>query len=350
LSAPTRFTLPLFTVVMPAKYLALSAIVFLACSFSPTPVAALSVDSHGLQARHAHIGQAFAKRAPKRCKARTPQAVGDPTTSSTTPAATPAIPNQNTPAPPANTPAPSGYSPKGCLAIADGAFSLATLAKFKTPQVSTFYTWSPWKISGFNDLGYQFVPMYSHLDQQHDFNEQVIAGLGNHILGFNEPDMEGLYHIDPWAAAARWKDDIKPKKALGYQLISPALSSAPGSIQWMHNFIGACGEDCVDKIAVHWYGIHASEFISYLQLWHETFQRNIWVTEFACTNFAGTEKCPDIPGFAHTVKEFMDNTPWVEHYCPFVVSNDMKDVEEGNRLYDYQGNPTDLARIYFGYP
>lgn len=198
---------------MPAKYLnilALSAIVFLACSFS-TPVAALSVDSHGLQARHAHIGQSFAKRAPKRCKARSPLA-GDPATSSSLPATTPVNPDQNTPAPPANTPAPPANTPavsggggKACLAMADWDNTLTVLQNFKTPRVSmyvlsfdshcsrtklvlvSYHNWSPRKMEGSDRMGYEFVPTIKDASDKDALLEVVkIPGYSSHIIGFNE--------------------------------------------------------------------------------------------------------------------------------------------------------------------
>lgn len=135
------------TVVMPVKYLnilALSAIVFVACSFLPTPVTALSIDSNGLHARHAHIGQAFAKRASKRCRAGPPSPAGaNPTTSPSTPAVTPAN-SPNTPAttpattPPAPAPSPNYSGQKAGLALAnwDLATRAAVLKNFKLRRVS----------------------------------------------------------------------------------------------------------------------------------------------------------------------------------------------------------------------
>jgi hypothetical protein len=337
--------------IMSAKYLnflALSAIVFLACTFSPTPVAALSVDSHGLHARHAHIGQAFAKRAPKRCKARSPQAGGDPTTSSP-PAATPANPNQNTPAPPATTPAtqPPPYSGgKVCVALSqwDGP-ALDLLHNFQLGKSAIYYNWTPQTQTPDPNFrfGYEFIPMFK-TDDTEGFKKTVVPGYSSHVLGNNEPD-----HIQMPAGtvADLWKANVLPLKKSGYQLVSPALTSAPNSIQWMRDFIAICGGECVDKIALHWYGFDANEFIKYLQMWYAEFGRPIWVTEFACTGFPKV-RCPNMYEFSRAVKGFMDNTPWVEHYCPFVVSQDMKDVDEQNRLVYGRAELSDLAKYYFG--
>lgn len=38
----------------------------------------------------------------------------------------------------------------------------------------------------------------------------------------------------------------------------------------------------VDFVALHWYGTDAQAFIAYVQDFHTTFGKPIWVTEFAC--------------------------------------------------------------------
>ena len=130
---------------MPAKYLnflALSAIVFLACSFGTTPVAALSVDN-GLHARHARIGQSVARRGTnQRCKARSASGSAVVPASSTPPAYTPKPTTTTTPQAPAPTPAASsggGGGGKACLAFSYWDDTVPTiLANFKTSHVSWY--------------------------------------------------------------------------------------------------------------------------------------------------------------------------------------------------------------------
>ena len=76
---------------------------------------------------------------------------------------------------------------------------------------------------------------------------------------------------------------MQPLKAQGIRLGSPAPSSALSGKTWLQDFLTACGGTCiVDFIALHWYGINSTQFIIYLQDFHDTFQRPIWVTEWAC--------------------------------------------------------------------
>ena len=64
---------------------------------------------------------------------------------------------------------------------------------------------------------------------------------------------------------------------------SPAPSSAPKGKQWLLDWMDACGGGCtVDFIAVHYYDINSTQFMDYLEDYHNTFQRPVWVTEWAC--------------------------------------------------------------------
>jgi hypothetical protein len=56
--------------------------------------------------------------------------------------------------------------------------------------------------------------------------------------------------MDPTYAATLWNELMRPLKDQGYTLISPALTSAPNSKDWMRTFLNACGGNCVsiDKL------------------------------------------------------------------------------------------------------
>ena len=46
--------------------------------------------------------------------------------------------------------------------------------------------------------------------------------------------------MDPYTAAALWKQHIEPKRQMGYKLATPAMSSRPNGHDWMKQFIAAC--------------------------------------------------------------------------------------------------------------
>ena len=98
-----------------------------------------------------------------------------------------------------------------------------------------------------------------------------------HVLGFNEPEIEGQSNISPADGADLWKAHIEPLRAQGLKLGSPAPSGAPAGKQWLLDWMDACGGGCtVDFIALHWYDINSTAFMEYLQDYHDTFQRPIW--------------------------------------------------------------------------
>lgn len=347
---------------MSAKYLqflAFSAIVLLTSSFSSTPVNALSIDSK-LQARHVHIGQAFAKRATnKRCKARSSSSApaagvhSTPAPSSSSVPYTPQ-PTTTTPKPAASTPAPapaySGGNAKAGLAFAVWDNNVPTiLANFKLPHVSAIYSWNPNLVPGAKQDGYLDAPMLWGTKDLDQWKQLVVPGYASVVLGFNEPDHPNQAYLDPGYACQLWQQYMLPLRNQGYTLVSPATTSAPSGITWMHNFLNACGGiSAIDKISVHWYGTKPQEFIQYLQLWYNTFGKPIWVTEFACQDFTGSgQTCGDIQGFARTVRGFMDSTWWVEKYFPFAISYNLGNVDGVNQLLGANLQPTELAHIYF---
>jgi len=190
-------------------------------------------------------------------------------------------------------------------------------------------------------LGYDFVPIVKPGFQNLD---KVV---GPYVLGFNEPNHEGAY-IDPTYAATLWKEKVLPLKAKGYKLIAPATSSKADAIPWMQTFLSACGDNCVDIQAFHWYGTNPDALLEYTKKWHDTFQKPIWVTEFACHDFTNTSPCSDVYGFAQKVRDGFNGLSYVEQFFPFVVgpADAFHGVNTVNNLLDGE-SPSALAKVYF---
>lgn len=112
------------------------------------------------------------------------------------------------------------------------------------------------------------------------------------------PEQGGQSNLTVSRGVDLWRTYVQPLKAQGVQLGSPASSSAPSGKTWLHDFLGLCGGNCtVDFIALHWYGTNSTQFIEYLQDFHNTFQRPIWVTEWACQVGASSgHLCPSFVG------------------------------------------------------
>lgn len=139
-----------------------------------------------------------------------------------------------------------------------------------------------------------------------------------------------------------------------------------------------------DGLATHWYGTDASEFQTYMENFHNTFNMDIWVTEYACEvrhsmfvfilvlltvhllqNFSGGAQCTEdgVWSFMETTKTWMEETDWIAAYfafgeilsvvCLLHQSNflkgvmiDMSGVNDLDRLMADDGTPTDLGYYY----
>lgn len=144
-----------------------------------------------------------------------------------------------------------------------------------------------------------------------------------------------------------WKTYLEPLRSRGIRLGSPAPSSAPSGKTWLQAFLAACAGGCtVDFIALRssldmgsvdvvfntntdYYDVNATNFMDYLDDFHATFQRPIWVTEWACQNFNDPNaQCSqdDVILFLNVTQTFMDSSEFVERYAWFGAMKDMSGV------------------------
>jgi hypothetical protein len=123
--------------------------------------------------------------------------------------------------------------------------------------------------------------------------------------------------MSPGAAVSMWKEYIDPLADKGYTLMSPACTNGPSGIAWYKSFFAECTGCRIHALAVHYYGTDATDMINYLIELHDTFNMNIWVTEFACQDFSYRTTCSNAYEFLGTVKTFMDNTEWIGAYFAF---------------------------------
>ncbi|KAL6306686.1 glycosyl hydrolase catalytic core-domain-containing protein [Sparassis latifolia] len=180
-------------------------------------------------------------------------------------------------------------------------------------------------------VGYQtleFVPMLWRESQVSDWERSINNTISyqhvTHALGFNEPEQS------------------EPLKAQGILIGTPAPSSAPVGKQWLLQWLDACQGGCtVDFVALHWYDINSMPFVVYLEDFYETFQRPIWVTEWACQNYNQADnQCSlqDIVTFMDATQAFMDDMQWVERYAWFGAIENMQGVNADNALITSSGN------------
>jgi hypothetical protein len=362
--------------------LTLATIAILASSFGATPANALSVESHNFVRRHAdhHL---IAKRQQststkanrKRCRARVSTSLSAPVstspakptsssvapapapTSSSQPAPKPTTSQAPAPAPPKTTsqaPAPSPTPPpssggggKACIAWANsGEDRFPNFVSWKT---SVYYTWSPWKVAAASKTGIDFAAMLWGEKQIGDFTRLVKPGYAKYILGFNEPNQAGQALLSPGHAADLWAQYIEPLSHQGFITVSPAPTNAPSGLQWLKDWLAACGGRCNPRfIATHFYGTRASDLIAHLEQYYAAFNKPLWLTEFACQSFGGGAQCGpgDVVNFMNTATTWMDSSYKVDRYCWFGFLDNMSNVNYANKLIGGDNRPNDLGRNY----
>jgi len=344
-----------------------SGVAILLLSFSP-PIGALSIEAHGQSlARHtfhSHDSIARKKRAnSKRCKTRGSSVSSSSSTkkASTTKTSVPSSSTKSTSNGSnsgkgsdssnsgSSNNANSNGSKKAGLAWANG--NDPSLKYYKSSKTKLLYTWSPECPSNAKSLGFECVPMCWGWKQVENFQKTAIEGYAKYAMGPNEPNQKGQSDMSPSSGAELWNKYLKPLRSKGYTLVSPAVTSAPNGKKWMQDFfdqIGGTGG--VDIVAIHWYDVGAEKFIAYVEDFYNTFQKPIWVTEFACQNFNGGAQCSmdEVWTFMGTVTKWMDKTSFVLAYFAFGVMHDMQGVNNDNQLMAASGKPTDLGYMYIG--
>ncbi|KAG8765915.1 hypothetical protein FRC12_007196 [Ceratobasidium sp. 428] len=249
----------------------------------------------------------------------------------------------------------SGSSLKAGLGWGGGG----NISQFEGHQVGWYATWAPtsWVTP---PPALEYVPQLWGGRDAALFGSTVNAssislnGIKN-ILAMNEPQEPSQSNLSPQDAAAMWKTYLEPLKAAGVRLGSPATTSAPNGKTWLQDFLTACDGCSVDFIALHWYGVVATEFISYIEDFYKTFQRPIWVTEWACLNFvAGGSQCTndEVVQFMKTTQSYMDQAQWVERYAWFGAMANLPAGVPNNftALMDPSGVINALGQQYIGPP
>lgn len=136
----------------------------------------------------------------------------------------------------------------------------------------------------------------------------------SHILGFNEPDQVGGggSNMDVGSAVAAYKQYIHPLGEQGLRLGSPAVTNGnePNKgINWLKQFMSQCSDCQVDFVVAHYYAWDkAEDFKNYLQTFHKTFNKPVWVTEFGVSEGNADE-------FLKQVLPWLDSQDWIERYA-----------------------------------
>ncbi|KAH0839655.1 glycosyl hydrolase catalytic core-domain-containing protein [Lanmaoa asiatica] len=338
--------------------LALASVAIVALSSVPVRVNALVADRAEV-ARHVRAHDAIARR--KRSDTSSTSGLCIPKPSSSLPPA-PTTPASITPPPAPSTTSSSSAAPtstpisastntlkKMGLAWPNGDASY--LSNFDLPNVGFLYTWSPYLPTSLPS-GIEGIPMLWGYDQISEFQSLVVQGYAKYVLGMNEPEQPSQSNMSPQDGVNLWMQYINPLKDQGYYLISPACTNSDAGLAWYQQFFSLCqSQGChVDAIAFHAYSVDAQSIIDFATQLHNTYNMDIYMTEFADQNFSGTggqASMDEVWNFAGTIMNFVNATPWFVGAAPFGVMYDLQGVNPDNSLLS-NGYPTSLGSFYFG--
>jgi hypothetical protein len=227
-----------------------------------------------------------------------------------------------------------------------------------TGKVGWYYTWSSWP----NDQGdnIDYVPLLWGPQELSDWNKNLVTKLKpmfqskaiTCVLGMNEPQEKGQSNMTPQEGKDFWIKNIEPLRTqYGVRLGSPATSSAPSGKKWVQDWMQLCGTNCtVDFIALHYYHNNATDFIRYVTDFYETFQKPIWVTEWACQDFTGkNQQCNQqhVIDYMNVTQTWMETTDWIERYSWFGALVD-NPITATNSLLTKGGKINPLGQQYIG--
>jgi len=349
--------------------LAISSLAVFACSFIATPVAALATDIHHIRDISAHGHGAIARRkratpsSSKRCRQRPSNSTT--TTVSGTPKATT---KPDPKAPKADPKAVSSTSTSASKAVSTSTSSSTVsggggkiglgwpngpdmaVQPFLTKKVSYLYTWDTGVYPNAAALGLECMPMLWGENMVSAFASVVKKGYAQIAMGMNECNEPGQSNLTPARAAQLWLQYIEPLSNEGYKwLVSPSTSSNPNGKVWYSSWLAACNGKCnPTHLSIHYYATTAAGFISYMELWHDTFKLPMMVTEFACQNFDGGAQCSEseVQDFMTTSINWMESSSFVTAYFAFGVMKEMQGVNTLDQLMNSAGKPTALGEQY----
>lgn len=201
-----------------------------------------------------------------------------------------------------------------------------------------YYTWGTTAVIGLDDI--PFTPMCWGSKSVSKFTSSVPV-----LLGFNEPDGAAQSNLTPTQALSFWHS----LDAQAVRLGSPAIAgNASKAGSWLETF--ASSNPRFDFVCVHWYAPPNSDsFLKQIDAIWAKYQKPIWVTEFAVSDWAG--KYPG--GYdVNLVSQFMKDActglearDFVERYT--WKTRTLSDTNMGtSSLFNDDGSLTALGQIY----
>ncbi|SAM85417.1 uncharacterized protein UBRO_07381 [Ustilago bromivora] len=251
----------------------------------------------------------------------------------------------------------NGLSSKNKMGLCWANSNSMPINNFDFGSVSWFYSWD--SVPGWDDAPVDklmYCPMLWGWKNAESFKKNINDNLNSKFnqhkcaMAMNEVNQKGQSAMSPQDGCKLIEEYLLPLKQKGWYLVGPSTTNAPDGKVWYQNFKKACPDtfNKLDSIAIHYYGTSSDDFKQYLQDWHQTFGKDIWVTEVACQDFSGkNNQCSkeESTAFANGIATFMNAQDWVKGFAPFAVIQNLQGVSETQRLSN-GNNPTQLFRTY----
>lgn len=220
-------------------------------------------------------------------------------------------------------------------------------------NVGWYYNWRPFPKIG-PVPGVEFVPMFWNAgDVTAENLAAVQKSAATHVLGFNEPDMEGQANMTPEECLEAWPKLMPLKQRLG--------TPAPATSSWLEDFLPEAKRRSlrVDFVCVHRYpdisdpgAVGSIEEM--LRDVYEKYGLPVWLTECGAADVSAWHQ-PQLskptPAMARTFLKkllaMLEGLPFVERYAWF--ADRVGDEYRFGTLFDLRASRlTRLGEIYRG--
>lgn len=218
------------------------------------------------------------------------------------------------------------------------------------------YNWGSGKPSNL-PAGVEFYPMwwsYYGATQAQDTAAltALVQGGAPVLLTYNEPDHTDQANLTTAYALQGYTHASVAARSLGFgNLISPAC--ADDNDTWMQQFMAAVKSQGLlcHAVAIHCYLSSASSFLSYVDGVHSRYGFNVYVTEFAPTDWATPTSITvaDCESFMATAVPGLKSRGYVLDYSWYCGTLPGTGVLQTAALFDSSNNLTALGTQYKGY-
>lgn len=224
-------------------------------------------------------------------------------------------------------------------------------AELSALQLGWYYNWRPFpKIAP--APGVEFVPMFWNAGDLSSENLALVQqSQATHVLGFNEPDMDGQANMTPDECLEAWPQLMGLRQLLG--------TPAPATSSWLEKFLPEANRRGlrVDFICLHRYpDISDPDAVGSVEAMlreaHEKFGLPVWLTECGAADVSAWHQ-PQLSKptaamartFLRNLLAMLEGLPFVERYAWFADRVD-KEYRLGSVFRPHASVLTPFGRIY----